>query len=191
MRYKKNFYYTNIEHTNNMVDGFVGENQKFAEGFNTLLKNDFSTAASSSVLSVIEFGCDLGNRIDNIDSEIKMGIEFDQVADLYSEKYMKSPRVVFQTPEDFLSKPFPYKEKYVYGFCLDLFDIFDENYDSLVEKMLEYCDVLYLLSKNYNAREMADKLTSENIDYSECYGDDSIYAYNILFIHKIEGKDKK
>lgn len=185
MRYKKNFYYTNIDYTNNMVDGFVGENENFVREFNNLI--DIDTQDVKKITSVVEFGCDLGNRIDNINAEIKLGIEFDQVADLYSDKYMKSERIVFQTPEDFLLQPFPYKEKYEYGFCLNLFDIFDGDYDKLVERMLEYCDVLFVFSKDRSQKEMADKLTSPNIDFSQYGGDDEAFIYNILCV---EGKNE-
>jgi len=189
MRYKKNFYYTNIEYTNTMVGGFVGENENFVRQFNGMTGEDFK--ATEQPMSVVEFGCDLGNRIDNISAKTKLGIEFDHVADLYADRYMKSPRFMFQTPDDFLSHPFPYKEKYDCGFCLDFFDIFDSNYDRLVEKMLTYCNNLYIFSKDRSAKQMSEKITSNNIDYMEYYIPKGLYegdfTYNVLLVEEKGG----
>lgn len=179
MRYKKNFYYTNIEYSNNKESeagsSFNKENKIFIDDFHTFLEKHYSWPSS-----IVEFGADFGARLNGLKVDEKLAVEFDHVAELYYQKHSKTPAIFFQTLEDFIERQTKTTVLFDCGFFLDFFLYCDtDNYYSLISKMLEYCDFLFLVSKDLTSHEMAKKVENKNLSLTEVEMD-SVYSYLII-----------
>jgi hypothetical protein len=184
MRYNKNFYYMNIDQTNNR-ERILQEDSPLIEEFQEILSEHYDYPDS-----LIEFGCDLGLRLERLNIPNKAGFEFDHTAGLYIGKHSRVKNYCFQSLEDFVGHNPPHNEpKMDCGLCLDFFKYFDcEDHNVLISKMLEYCDLLVLVSKDLTAEEMASRVSDKFESYE--VKSENVENFNFLFVTQEEFKDE-